>query len=85
MISEKFSAQEARELTYAAKTAEFEKELQDILQEIKNEASKGNGSINTWVSIKATTYVIQNLHNLNFVTKLCESDQSRKFYTISWE
>lgn len=84
-----FSANDAKELMYAAKTAEFEKELQDILQEVKINAAKGSGSLTTWISKKAITYVLQNLHDLGFRTVKVDDednwDRSRDLYTISWE
>lgn len=88
-MTSKFTAAVARELVIKHKTFEAEKELQDILLEIRGQASKGSSSITTWISHKSKFYILSKLQELSFTTEQSE-DQSKDFvngvvhYKITW-
>lgn len=88
-MTNKFTAADARELVIKHKTFEAEKELQDILLEIRDQASKGSSSITTWISHRSKYYILQKLHDLHFVTEQ-SGDQVEDFveglahYKITW-
>lgn len=85
---EKFTAKHAKELMLKARLMEYEKELKDIVAEIKSQASRGSSTIETWISEKASRYVIQKLEELEFSVIIPErefSDSTAEIWvTIDW-
>ncbi len=68
---------------------EYEKELEDIIAEIKSQASKGSSSIETWVSDKANSYVVQKLEELEFLVSISgkggpDGRSAEILVTIDW-
>jgi hypothetical protein len=89
-MEERLTAKQAKELMRKALLKESEKELQDILKEIKDQASLGSSSIETWISRKTCDWVVRSLEELEFLvtqSSLIESDKNGNatiYYTIEW-